>query len=160
MSKSIFRAPLRPILVAAVVATLLLAGAGVAHGDACRKVKGKFVSTPSWPCSSPVFFCTAGTLTGGLRGTYAFTMNTSTPAGDPTVPGVMFYTGVSVITLDDGTVITGTDTGVVDLAEDGTRRMAALLTFTAGASGHLVLRGKIDFATFTVSGRYAGEICE
>jgi len=147
---------------AAIALVLLLAageGVAAAGGSHCHRVTGRFRSGPAPTCDSAVGFCTAGDLWGRLRGGYAFTMNTLVPAGDPTVPGVMFYTGRSHIDLDNGLSIVGTDTGTVDLDPDGTHAMAALLTFIDGATGHLVLRGTIDLDTGVVTGRYEGELC-
>jgi hypothetical protein len=138
---------------------------GPGGGDPCRPVWGGYSSAPAMICTSPVGYCTEGDLWGWLRGDYGFIMNTSVSAADPTVPGVFFYTGRSVMDLDSGDQLLGTDTGTVDLSPVGTAKMAGLITITggagrfAGAPGHLVLNGNLDFVTGEVTGTYLGEVC-
>lgn len=132
--------------------------------DGCSKVKGKFVAqnVPPGDCASPVGFCTEGTLSGKLKGTYAFTMNAAIPSGDPDVPSVNFFSGTSVITTSEGTVLTAVDTGAINLAPPGTLnsgRLSTLLTITEGGAGHLWIHGTADLANGTVQGRFRGEIC-
>lgn len=132
----------------------------------CRKVHGRYTAMPLPPqsCFSPVGFCTAGTLTGSLRGSYSFTMNQAIPAGEPTAPGATFYTGVSLMETLGGSLV-GTDTGTVDLSPVGTSQQAALITVTEGAdglegtSGYLTLIGEMNLFTGEVRGRYQGELC-
>jgi hypothetical protein len=63
-------------------------------------------------CTSPVGFCTSGTVASGrLAGTFEFTALTSDQP-DPGSP-VMFYTGVVVYTTNTGT-LSVTDSGVFD----------------------------------------------
>ncbi len=138
-----------------------------AAAGACKPLHGHFTSVqvPPPACTSPVAFCTAGQLWGGLQGTYAFTMETAIPSPAPTTPGATFYTGTSVVSLDDGGTVIGTDNGVVDLNPFGTHRMVSLITFTSGAggyegaTGYLQLRGEMDLVAGTVSGEFFGEVC-
>ncbi len=137
-------------------------------GPHCRSVKGKFHSAPPPTCASPVGFCTAGELTGNLRGSYAFVMTTLGSSNVRELPGVFFYTGQSVVTLRGGApgTLLGIDTGTVDLEPTGTHAMAAILTISGGTGtqarkqGHLVLRGKLDLESGEVDGDYQGEVCE
>lgn len=155
-------------VLTAVVAAWAQPADASGHGrHRCRSLRGHYSSMPVAPpaCTSPVGFCTAGDLWGALDGGYSFTMNTAIPANDPTVPGVTFYTGVSLITLEDGGSLVGTDTGAVDLSPVGTGKMVSLITITDGADGYdgvrgyLQLRGTMNFVTGAVTGEYVGEIC-
>jgi hypothetical protein len=130
-------------------------------------VYGFYRSHPVAPpeCTSPVGFCTAGELIGGIQGTYAFTMTSVAPSQEPTTPGVIFYSGHSVVSPKGGAgdAVLATDNGAIDLGATG--RQAALLTITGGtgayggATGYLLLRGTLDPLTSEVSGDYVGEIC-
>lgn len=147
---------------------VVFAHGGGHHGpdeNGCTKVRGKFSSSPAAPCASPVGFCTAGSLTGKLKSNYAFTMATSVPAGDATIPSVFFYTGQSIITFDDGTTLIGTDAGNIDLNPFGHGKFTALINVIdgtgdrAGSTGYLQLRGTVDFESGGASGDYRGEVC-
>ncbi len=151
---------------AAAVASILGVPATRAAADAaCRPVLGHFTSTPAADCQSPVGFCTAGRLIGGIQGTYRFTMYALAPAGDPNPPGVMFYTGRSEIRLDRGGAVFAADAGAIDLDPAGSGKMSALLSILGGADGRegargwLHLRGSLDLASGGVTGEYVGEIC-
>jgi len=158
-----------------VFSGLLVAGhPAIAHEEcqprpACRSVKGRFHSSPARNCDSPVGFCTAGELTGQLRGNYAFVMRTLNTANEVQAPGVFFYTGGSVISLGAGRsagTLLAVDTGTVDLEPTGSHAMAAILNITGGTGahakehGHLVLRGTLDPESGEVNGDYQGEVCE
>ncbi|MEO1174795.1 MAG: hypothetical protein AAFX94_22490 [Myxococcota bacterium] len=130
----------------------------------CRIAAGIFTSEPREPCTSPVGICTVGKLRGTLRADYAFTMATLVPAGDPTVPNLFFYTGLSEIDLRRGSLV-GTDTGSFDLDPLGEGRFVSLITITdgtdawAGAKGTLQIRGRLDFGTGMARGDYFGRVC-
>jgi hypothetical protein len=143
------------------IAVVLLAAARPASAGECKPVLGHFTSSPvSIGCTSPVGFCTAGRLIGGIQGSYAFTMLTAAPADSPNPAGITFYTGRSEVSLDHGGTVVLADTGAIDLNPFGVGRMAALLSVTGGTtSGFLQLRGSIDFVTGGVTGDYFGEIC-
>jgi hypothetical protein len=169
--KTSFRKPLTVSLRAAALVAVVAAWAqptdASGHGKRCHPMHGHFSSMPVAPpaCTSPVGFCTAGDLWGGLQGGYSFTMNTAIPSNDPTVPGVTFYTGTSLIAMKDGGSLVGTDTGAVDLSPVGTGKMVSLITVTDGADGYegahgyLQLRGTMNFLTGAVTGEYVGELC-
>ncbi len=158
------------ILLAAclVTAVIVFVTGGVAHAEpeGCFPLFGKFKAEPLPPdlCDSPVGFCTTGRLTGALKGSYEFTMETMLPT-DPNLPTILFYTGQSVIETKLGSVVTGIDTGTIDLNPDMFGNFTALITITDGTSylentyGQLVLRGKVDFETGGSRGRYTGSIC-
>jgi len=143
------------------IAAVLLTAARPASAGECKPVFGHFTSSPvAIGCSSPVGFCTAGRLIGGIQGSYAFTMLTAAPAAIPNPAGVTFYTGRSEVSLDHGGTVVLADAGAIDLNPFGSGKMAALLSVTGGAtSGFLQLRGSIDFVTGGVTGDYFGEIC-
>jgi hypothetical protein len=88
-----------------------LFGSGRAAADQCSFVNSRLVSTLFVEgCTSPVGFCTRGTVAKGrLAGTFEFTAMTSEQP-DPTSP-LMFYTGMVVYTTKKGTVSV-TDSGV------------------------------------------------
>lgn len=153
----------RPVRLLA--AATFIASAGPAAADAvCRPVSGHFTSSPAPDCQSPVGFCTAGRLIGGIQGTYGFTMYGLRPAGEPNPPSVMSYVGRSEIRLDRGGLVLAADAGAIDLPP-GSGRMAALLTILGGAEGAegargwLQLRGSLDPASGGVTGEYVGELC-
>jgi hypothetical protein len=132
--------------------------------DGCDTVKGKFdaMSVPVPPCTSPVGVCTHGTLKGGLKGSYDLTLDTLAPTPDPDTPTVFFFSGTSVVTLKNGDVITGVDTGALNLAPPaiiGSGSFSTLLTITDGGAGWLHIRGVLDLATGQVAGNYNGVIC-
>jgi hypothetical protein len=133
-------------------------------GDGCDKVKGKFaaMSVPVPPCTSPVGVCTHGTLKGGLKGSYDLTVATLIPTPDPATPTVFFFSGTSVVTLNNGDVITGIDNGALNLAPPaviGSGSFSTLLTIVDGAAGWLHIRGVLDLNTGQVTGHYDGLIC-
>lgn len=151
------------------LAALGFATPASAHGDdaqpGCRHVYGHYVAQPVPPsqCASAVGFCTAGQLSGALAGGYSFVMDTIMGSPQATTPGIVYYTGSSLITLRRGGSLVGTDNGVVDLGPSG--KQAALVTITdgadglSGAHGYLQLRGTLDATTGVVTGDYRGEIC-
>ena len=131
----------------------------------CRAVKGAFVAKLVQPPACPEgSVCTAGKLTGGLTGTYEFHV-TKAPveAGAPAPPTVRFFVGQSTVTLKNGDVLIGTDTGTIDMPP-GLGGFASLITWTeargkiTNAGGQIRLRGILDPATGT-SGDYEGNVC-
>ena len=159
--------------VVACVGALALTVPATAHGDRdedahhpdCRHVYGHYrsVPVPAAQCSSAVGFCTAGKLTGSLRGDYSFVMDSLMPSPQATTPGVIYYTGSSLVQPVWGGSLVGTDNGVIDLGGNG--KQAAMVTITDGADGlqgahgYLLLRGNLDQATGVTTGDYSGQIC-
>ena len=184
---SIRKLPLRVITFAATAGLLfgpqlaIANGGGHGHGgghhggghhddddddddDGCEEINGSFgaMSVPVPPCTSPVGLCTAGTLKGDLRGSYELTVATSVPSGHPQTPTVQFFTGTSLVSLNNGQEWTGIDTGALNVAPPGvvgSGSFSTLLTFTDGVAGWLHIRGVLDLATGQVSGKYNGTVC-
>jgi len=84
---------------------------------------------------------------------------------EPSWTDLYSFTGHSVVTLNSGDVVLGTDTGAIDLPP-GQGGFASLITFqpggtgsTANATGQIRLRGEFDPIAGTTSGDYLGTIC-
>jgi len=157
----------RPVHICFFLFTAVIAFGVPAFSDPqCKPVVGSFEAhTVTEDCLSPLGLCTAGRVWGGIQGTYAFTMTSALPNGEPTAPTVLFFTGHSVVTLKSGDVALGTDTGSIDLPP-GQGGFASLITFhaggsgsTANATGQIRLRGDFDPVAGTTSGDYLGSIC-
>jgi hypothetical protein len=155
------------IPIVALAATVISSAASVATADLkCKPVVGNFeAQVVTDGCTSPVGLCTAGRVWGGIQGTYAFTMTSASPNGEPTASTVLFFTGHSVVTLKKGDVVLGTDTGAIDLPP-GQGGFASLITFhpggtgaTTNATGQIRLRGDFNPVEGTTSGDYLGTIC-
>jgi hypothetical protein len=141
-------------LIAIVTAFLALSGPASGAAGGCHAVSGGFQAVALQPFSAdcPSFFCTAGTLTGDLAGTYKFVAYGVTPTGD--------LLGHSTITLNNGAVINGNDQS--HLNGDGT--FVTTVHFVGGTrqfahvSGGLVAPGHFT-ATGGTEGTYSGEFC-
>ena len=148
------------VLTFVVVALAGLALAGVASAKECKPVSGSFSAVNVFPpeCQSPVGFCTRGTLTGDLDGTYEFTQLTSTFVP----PATLHFTGASTITrTHGGAQLFGSDTGTIDLAAGTFTTIVNITGGTKqyeGATGQIVATGNLT-PTGT-EGTYAGEICK
>jgi hypothetical protein len=148
----------------ACVASLIAGGGVVAADQQCKPVTGHFeavvVPAGTGHCPAGAPFCTAGRVWGGIQGSYQFVMSGATPAaaigGTPTV---LFFAGTSVVSLQDGSVTTGTDTGSIDLPP-GAGGFASLITFNTGGTGQIRLRGEFAAAAGTTSGDYNGTFCK
>jgi len=127
----------------------------------CDKVEGDFIAhvvpPPTCPADS---LCTAGDLSGGLKGTYEFhIVKPPTHAGEPALASVQFFVGQSTVTLRKGGTLTGTDTGTIDMPPGGQGGFASLITWTGGATGQIRLMGVFDPARQTTTGEYEGTVC-
>ena len=140
-------------IAATVLVALALAGPAAAARGGCHQVEGDFTAVtipPGETCPSPVF-CTLGTLTGDLAGTYFFAVHGFGPGGE--------LLAASTITLENGAVIEGSDTSVINA--DGT--FATTVVVVGGsrqyarATGEIVATG--HFTESGTEGTYAGEIC-
>ena len=142
---------------------VLLFGTAQAQ-NLCFPVKGSFAAQilNQTECTVPdPGFCTRGILSGGLHGNYQFNANQLTSAAEPSVPSIVFYSGLSEVVTRRGQ-ISLIDVGGLDLA---TGKVSSLLTviggtdYYAGASGHLFIYGAANQLEATTSGRYEGEVC-
>jgi len=150
-----------------VLSSGLMPSRATADSPFCLPLVGRFDAVPAPPseCTSPVGFCTRGNLTGTLRGTYAFTMDSTGPA-DARVPGINNFNGVSVVTTRGGATLTGIDTGTIDLDPTRFGNFVSLITFQSGtghledfATAQIALRGALDFASGQTEGNFRGRIC-
>jgi hypothetical protein len=149
---------IRLALVLSLVAMPLFAD------QTCKPVTGHFEASAIFPgqpgCPADAVLCTSGRVWGGINGSYQFVMTGLLPSavlgGTPTV---MFFTGKSTVFLQSGDQVLGTDTGSIDLPP-GLGGFASLITFTAGASGQIRLRGEFDPAAGTTAGDYTGKVCD
>lgn len=137
----------------------------------CKKIGGKFQATvlPPEACDSPVGFCTRGSLSGSLQGTYDLRVEQFSSPQDARIAAVSFFTGTSSVSSSLGDFI-AVDTGSINLGESddpGAGRFSTLLTVLSpeapspGAieSGYLHVTGGSGAEPGTVKGRYSGRIC-
>jgi hypothetical protein len=140
----------RTLWAALAIGALACAGARAASAaeGGCHAYTGEFTAVT--PAECPSFLCTQGTLTGELAATYDFVATGVTPTG---------ITGTSTITLDNGAVISGNDTSVVN--PDGTFvttvNVAGGTRQFAHATGAIVAAGR--FTETGTEGIYSGVIC-
>jgi hypothetical protein len=147
---------------------LALVVSASASAKQCKTVDANLVSALFVEgCTSPVGFCTKGTVASGpLAGSFEFTALTSEQP-DPAAP-VMFYTGVVVYTTKQGT-LSVSDSGMFN-ANNGA--FVELQNVTGGTkslkgwTGTLVSQGDGIFAVIAgtkqligFKGTVAGEIC-
>lgn len=137
---------------------VVLALPAVAAAKDCRDVAGGFSAGPPPPGTCTSFFCTAGELEGGLKGTYFFTATGVTATG---------LTGESTITLRSGQQLFGED-----VSELGVPNEQGLIPFTTtvnivggtgkydDASGQIVATGLLDPLAGTTVGTYTGTVCK
>lgn len=160
LSESIMATPTLTLL--ATLLFLLPHGAAQAQ-NTCFPVSGRFASqtVPPPECTSPVAFCTSGSLTGALHGDYELVVDQFIPPNEPTIVTVSFYTGFSTVSTRRGDLYL-TDAGALDAT---TGNVSALLNVTdgtgyyAGATGYLHVYGAADLAVGAAQGRYQGEVC-
>lgn len=147
-----------------VLALSLLFALPLGADDNCKPVTGHFEAFASFPgqpgCPADAVLCTSGRVWGGINGRYQFVMTGLMPsAAIGGTPTVMFFTGKSTVSLQSGEQVFGTDTGSIDLPP-GLGGFASLITFTAGKSGQIRLRGEFDPSAGTTAGDYNGRICD
>jgi hypothetical protein len=130
----------------------------------CRPVNGHFEANVVAPGTGhcppvPGIFCTAGRVWGGIQGDYKFVMSGATPAATiGGIPTALFFAGQSVVSLQDGSIVDGTDSGTLDLPP-GQLGFASLISFTSGGSGQIRLRGQFDPVAGITAGDYVGSFC-
>jgi hypothetical protein len=133
-------------LAAALLITVGAPSSVSADEGGCHSYAGKFTAVAVL-CTT---FCTHGTLTGDLEGTYDFVATAFTSTG---------LIGKSTITLESGAAISGED--VSFLNADGT--FVTTVTIVGGtrqfehATGTLVAEGVLTAAG--TQGVYSAEIC-
>jgi len=147
-------------LVGLVVVTLAAQAPAPPAGQNCRNVEGDFVARVVTPPGCPAnSFCTAGDLTGDLKGKYEFHITREpVAAGAPAAGSIRFFVGESTVTLRNGDKLVGIDTGTIDMPP-GNGGIASLITWTQGASGQIRVSGVYDPAKQTTSGEYEGRVC-
>jgi hypothetical protein len=102
---------------------------------------------------------------GGLQGALELQALSQEGGLDPRVPSVVRFTGESRITTKDGDTLVGFDVGAIDTQPATAGRVGTLLIWTggtgryAGASGHVVINGVVDFTTRLVVTDYRGDVC-
>ncbi len=153
-----------PIASTLLVSTFLPERPALAKQGQCKPVFGVFMSNavPPPACKSAVGICTLGHLFGSLGGSYEFTMNQLLASGEADVPFVNFFSGQSKVTTNQGDVLLGVDTGSLNALPPGSAssgKFSTMITFTEGGSGHLFVRGTLDFQTGGAAGVYNGRVC-
>ena len=139
-----------------VVGALLSAAAGGDVAAASRRARGHFASNVvTEGCTSPVGICTAGTLTGGVNGTFVFTATSLQPTADTPTTGVLLYTGDIVLTTRFGT-LTCKDAGAFESTGSGA---VSSVCAVVGGTGNLTgAAGTVQFVgNFTFEGGGEGE---
>jgi len=123
----------------------------------CRPVKGTFIAHVVKEQCPPGGLCTSGAVSGDLAGDYVFHVTKPPmPAGDPAPPSIQFFVGESIVRLENGRTLSGTDTGTIDMPP-GLGGFASLITWKDG--GQIRLRGTLDTIAGTTSGDYQGTVC-
>ena len=145
-----------PALLA--LASFLFTQPSAAAAQNCKTVEGTFAAhLVTDKCHS--LRCTAGTLTGGLAGTYVFHETKEDEVGDK-APKISFFVGESTVTLDDGRTLAGVDTGTFDTTPDR-GGFASLISWNTG--GQIRVRGVMvvskDMPPET-KGDYQGTVCD
>ena len=126
-------------LVRKLFAAALFAGASLGWDSGAEAHGGPMIlkgglTTTQVECAS---LCTAGTLTGDIRGKLEFTMATMT---DTETPNVAHYTGTNVVKTPWGT-FSGPDYGVWNLA---TGEFVDYTEITSGTGIYAGLRGSMS----------------
>ncbi|ETX03133.1 MAG: hypothetical protein ETSY1_01180 [Candidatus Entotheonella factor] len=109
------------------------------------------------PCTSPLGLCSLNIIVGDLQGVAEVT---ATAASD--TPEAQFITSQSLFILDDGSTLESRDISAINLINN---ESVANLSITGGtgawenATGRLMVRGIVDFAAGTSSGKLRGRIC-
>jgi len=154
-----------------VVLAVLAINLASAHVSAatCKPLNGHSSTQLSFTgengCAAPGGICTRGFVIGGLQGDLELTALSQQGGLDPRIPSVIRFIGESRITMADGDVLIGVDTGAIDTFPPQAGRVGTLITWTGGtgkfasASGHIVVDGVVDFVSRIVRTDYRGEVC-
>jgi hypothetical protein len=151
----------RVVVTVCVMTGIVLATVG-RHAEAtsrCQPVIGRLDSAAADLDDNPATLETVGTLRGGIQADFAFRDFSPVPSG--VLPAVQFYTATSEYTLQDGSVLSGINTGVFDgVIGDVTE----FTTFTAkdgvaGDFGRIIVSGTFDLAAGVGKSSYHGHVC-
>jgi hypothetical protein len=151
--------------IAAVIAITIVSSQTLAAAE-CKPVKGQLHSQFTSPTTI------SGTVIGGLQADFdvILTSQTSLAAVDsillpPEAAAVAFVTGRTEFQTKQGDILYGVNAATADFNPTGDGHVSDLITFVggtedlAGAFGHIVIVGYIDFATDTIEAKYSGELC-
>lgn len=106
-------------------------------------------------CTSPVGICTAGTLTGGLKGRFEFTASSLVPTADTPTTSVFLYTGDIVVHTERGDLLCK-DAGAFESTGDGA--VSSVCHIIGGTGEFVGAQGQIQFVgTFTFDAGGDGE---
>jgi hypothetical protein len=149
------------VVTVCVMTGIALATIG-SHGGAppgCTTVIGRLDSAAADLDDNPATLETVGTLRGGIQAAFEFRDFSPIPSG--VLPTVQFYTATSEYTLQDGSVVSGINTGVFDGV---TGEVTEFTTFTAkdgiaGDFGRIIVSGTFDLAAGVGKSHYHGHIC-
>ncbi len=148
MKKTVRNQTAKLVLPLAMAALTL--GGGSKPAEAGLDFERGSLSTHLVACDT---LCTAGTLTGGITGTFQWTLATMTATANP---DVVILNGTVNVTTATGT-LTGPDVTLWNLATgnfvDNTTFTAGTGAF-AGAKGDLLLIGSFDLAAGTGASTY------
>lgn len=145
------------LLAGALLVLISLLSMGGQAGAASGSVKGRFESqaVTGAGCTSPVGLCTAGTLTGGIKGTFEFTATSLIQSVDTPTTGVVLYTGDIAIHTKDGD-LSCKDAGA--FRTTGAGEVSSVCTIIGGTDGLAGTSGVIQFVgTFTTAFGGAGD---
>ena len=139
-----------------VAVALLFALTSQSAAAASKRARGQFSSNVvTEGCLSPVGICTAGTLTGGLNGSFEFTATSLVPTADTPTTSVLLYTGDIVVTTHHGT-ITCKDAGAFE--STGAGAVSSVCHIVSGTGDYSGSTGSIQFVgNFTFEGGGEGE---
>jgi hypothetical protein len=118
----------RVVMTLCVVTGIVLATVG-SYGEAttgCKMVIGRLDSAAADLDDNPATLETIGTLRGGIQADFEFRDFSPVPSG--VLPAVQFYTATATYTLQNGSVVSGINTGVFDGV---TGEVTEFTTFTA-----------------------------
>jgi len=145
---------------ASAMAIGLLASSSARADDRCTVIDEPIMTMfSSDHCTSPVGFCTEGTVgPGALNGTTLFTALT---IRQPTLD-VIHYTGRLVITTSPGDTFTIRDHGILNLTTGAFFEIDKVVAGTGkfeGAKGLLTSQGLVSMGIAKFAGTLTGRIC-
>ena len=125
----------------------------------CQTVMGQLDSAAADLDDNPATLETVGTLRGGFQAAFEFRDFSPVPSG--VLSTVQFYTATAEYTLQDGSVLSGINTGVFDGV---TGEVTEFTTFTAkdgiaGDFGRIMVSGAFDLAAGVGQSDYRGHVC-